>query len=59
MCYNGHLRGDVFMRTYTGRVELRSGTFERISVQAKDLASARRLMEAQYRGMKVFSVEEA
>jgi len=52
--------GDVFlMRTYTGRVELRSGSFENISVQATDLMRARALMEAQYRGMKVFSVQEA
>lgn len=46
-------------RTYKARVELRPGSFENISVQAKDLMSARKLMEAQYRGMKVFSVEEA
>ena len=46
-------------RTYKARVELRPGSSENISVQAKDLMSARKLMEAQYRGLKVFSVEEA
>ena len=46
-------------RTYKGRVEIRPGTFENITIRAKDLMSARKLMEAQYRGMKVFSVEEA
>ena len=52
-------RGGMMQRTYKARVELRPGSFENISVQAKDLMSARKLMEAQYRGMKVFSVEEA
>lgn len=45
-------------RTYKARVEIRGGTFENITVQAKDMMSARKLMEAQYRGMKVFSLEE-
>lgn len=59
-CYRrSSVAGIRMQRTYGGRVELRPGTFENVSVQAKDLISARRLMEAQYRDLKVFSVEEA
>lgn len=46
-------------RLYKGRVELRPGTFENITVSANNLMTARKLMEAQYRGLKVFSVVEA
>lgn len=52
------MRDIQMQRTYKARVEIRGGTFENITVQAKDMMSARKLMEAQYRGMKVFSVEE-
>lgn len=59
-CYRrSSVIGIRMQRTYKGRVELRPGTFENVSVQAKDLMSARRLMETQYRGLKVISVEEA